>query len=131
MRKLPRLLPVIALAACAALTLANDAAPAKDAKVQPATVANGVRSVPAYPVIWPEMPAGPNKDVYLANCVTCHSQRYVLMQPPFSRKVWTAEVAKMKTAYGATTMDDKVMPQIVDYLMAVRGTEANNAKPAH
>jgi mono/diheme cytochrome c family protein len=116
---------LLALTGLTALTLANDAAaPASDTKVEPAQVANGVRSVPAYPVIWPEMPAGPNKDVYLANCVTCHSQRYVLMQPPFSRKVWTAEVAKMKTAYGATTMDDKVMPQIVDYLMAVRGTEA-------
>jgi cytochrome c5 len=127
MRKLTRLLPLIALAASTSLILANDSAsPAGGGKVEPAKVANGVRSVPAYPVIWPDMPAGPNKDVYLANCVTCHSQRYVLMQPPFSRKVWTAEVEKMKKAYGATTMDDKVMPQIVDYLMAVRGTESGN-----
>jgi cytochrome c5 len=94
--------------------------PTKDSKVEPATVVDGVRSVPNYPVIWPEMPAGPNKDVYLNNCVACHSQYYVLMQPPFSKKVWTAEVEKMKKTYGAM-IDDKVMPQIVDYLVSIRG----------
>lgn len=104
------------------LALASDA-PAKDAKVEPAQVVDGVRSVPAYPVIWPEMPAGPNKDVYLSNCVACHSQYYVLMQPPFSRKVWMTEVEKMKKTYGAA-IDDKVMPQIVDYLVSVRGVHA-------
>jgi cytochrome c5 len=129
MPKFTRVLPLIALAASAALVLANDTGTG-DAKAEPAKVVNGVRSVPAYPVVWPEMPAGPNKDVYLANCVTCHSQRYVLMQPPFSRKVWQAEVEKMKKTYGATTMDDKVIPQIVDYLMAVRGA-APAASPAH
>lgn len=101
------------------LVAASDA-PQKDVKVEPAKVVDGVRSVPAYPVLWPEMPAGPNKDVYLNNCVTCHSQLYVLMQPPFSRKVWTAEVEKMKKTYGAA-IDDKVMPQIVDYLVSIRG----------
>lgn len=102
------------------LRLAAADAPAKDPKVQPATVADGVRSVPQYPVIWPPMPDGPGKDVYYNNCVTCHSQYYVLMQPPFSRKVWTAEVEKMKKPYGAM-IDDKVIPQIVDYLVSVRG----------
>lgn len=102
------------------LTASSDVSPA-DTKVEAATVADGVRSVPSYPVLWPEMPAGPNKDVYLNNCVTCHSQYYVLMQPPFGRKVWTAEVEKMKKTYGAA-IDDKVMPQIVDYLMSVRGS---------
>lgn len=99
----------------------------KDTKVEPAQVVDGVRSVPAYPVIWPEMPDGPNKDVYLANCVTCHSQRYVLMQPRFTRKVWTAEVDKMKKSYGAM-MDDKVMPSIVDYLIAINGKDDAGAK---
>ena len=89
------------LTGCFVLRLATASdAPPKDGKVEPAQVAYGVRSVSAYPVIWPEMPAGPNKDVYLNNCVTCHSQYYVLMQPPFSRKVWTAEVEKMKKTYG-------------------------------
>lgn len=123
MRRLMPLISLIALPAVAAFGLAPTSdAPAKDPKVQPAQVADGVRSVPAYPVLWPEMPAGPNKDVYLNACVTCHSQLYVLMQPRFSRKVWTAEVDKMKKTYGAQ-FDDKAMPQIVDYLVAIRGAE--------
>jgi hypothetical protein len=112
------LLGLIIMAALLAMKFASAAdAPVK---VQPATVTDGLRSVPDYPVIWPEMPAGPNKDVYLANCVTCHSQYYVLTQPPFSSKVWTGEVEKMKKTYGAM-IDDAVMPQIVDYLVAIRG----------
>src|SRR5579862_9252627 len=74
-------------------------------KVEMSREANGVVSVPAYPIVWPEMPNGPSKDVYLANCVTCHSQLYVLMQPPFPRKTWTAEVEKMKKSYGAQIED--------------------------
>lgn len=95
-----------------------------DSKPQPAEVVNGVYSVPTYPVLWPEMPAGPNKDVYESNCVTCHSQLYVLMQPAFSRTTWTNEVEKMKKSYGAPIEDAKI-PLIVDYLVSVRG-----AKPA-
>jgi hypothetical protein len=103
-----------------ALLAASVCAAGDDARVQPAQVDKGVRSVPAYPVIWPEMPPGPNKDVYLANCVTCHSQLYVLMQPGFSRATWTAEVDKMKKSYGAQIQDSQ-MPAIVDYLVSVRG----------
>jgi hypothetical protein len=95
----------------------------KDAKVEPAQVSGGVRSVPPYPVIFLEMPAGPNKDVYLSNCITCHSQLYVLMQPRFSRATWTAEVDKMKNAYGAQ-IEDKNKPLIVDYLVSIRGSES-------
>jgi cytochrome c5 len=120
MRKFRFFVSAIALPSAAAIALATETS-AKDPRVEPAQVVDGVRSVPAYPVVWPEMPAGPSKDVYLANCVTCHSQLYVLMQPPFSRKVWAAEVDKMKKTYGAA-IDDKVMPQIVDYLVSVRGT---------
>ena len=96
----------------------------ENSKPQPAQVVNGVYSVPAYPVLWPEMPPGPNKDVYESNCVTCHSQLYVLMQPDFSRATWTSEVEKMKKSYGAPIEDAKI-PLIVDYLVSVRG-----AKPA-
>jgi hypothetical protein len=122
MRKRTSLISLFALPAVAAFGLAPATdAPGRDPNVQPAKVADGVRSVPPYPVLWPEMPAGPNKDVYLNACVTCHSQLYVLTQPRFSRKVWMAEIDKMKTSYGAQ-FDDKVMPQIADYLVAIRGT---------
>jgi hypothetical protein len=107
------LLPVGIIAACVCGASDNP-------KVQPAEVVNGVRSVPAYPVIWPDMPPGPNRDVYYANCVACHSQIYVLMQPPFPRATWTAEVDKMKKSYGAQ-IEDAQMPRIVDYLVSIRG----------
>ena len=94
--------------------------PSSSPAVEPAQVSNGMRSVPAYPVLWPEMPDKPGRDIYLANCVQCHSQYYVLMQPNFPRKTWQAEVEKMKKTYGGP-IDDAVMPKIVDYLMAVRG----------
>lgn len=106
---------------CVAIAAAGIGAAGDQAKLQPAQVENGVRSVPAYPVVWPEMPPGPNRDLYLANCVTCHSQLYVLMQPPFPRATWIAEVDKMKKTYGAQ-MEDKNMPPIVDYLVSIRGT---------
>ena len=108
------------VASCAQSTVTNR----PDANVQHAQVVDGVRSVPVYPVIWPEMPAGPNKNLYLSNCVSCHSQLYVLMPPSFSRKVWTTEVQKMKQSYGAT-IEDANIPPIVDYLVFIRGTAAS------
>jgi uncharacterized protein (DUF697 family) len=43
------------------------------------------------------------------------------MQPPFSRAVWEKEVKKMIDAYGAT-ISDADQREIIDYLVAVRGT---------
>jgi hypothetical protein len=68
-----------------------------------------------------DLPAGPNADVYQANCVSCHTSRYIANQPSFPRKVWEAEVTKMVKAYGAP-IDDEKQKLIVDYLMTVRGT---------
>ena len=67
------------------------------------------------------MNEGPHRDVYLKNCVSCHTTRYVTMQPRFSQKVWKAEVTKMVTAYKApvTPADQN---QIVEYLTAAYGT---------
>jgi mono/diheme cytochrome c family protein len=54
------------------------------------------------------------------NCLTCHSSAYVSTQPVLTRAQWTAEVAKMRTAYGAPIADDQV-PVIVEYLTAQYG----------
>jgi cytochrome c5 len=68
----------------------------------------------------PDIPPGPNQKIYEQHCLLCHSSRYVLMQPPFSRTVWEKEVKKMVDAYGAPiTAADQ--PLIVDYLVAIRG----------
>jgi mono/diheme cytochrome c family protein len=55
-----------------------------------------------------------------ANCLTCHSSAYVSTQPVLTRAQWTAEVAKMRAAYGAPIADDQV-PVIVEYLTAQYG----------
>ena len=64
--------------------------------------------------------SGPNQKVYEQHCLLCHSSRYVLMQPTFSRTVWEKEVKKMVDVYGAPISAPE-QQQIVDYLVAVRG----------
>lgn len=64
----------------------------------------------------PRWPAGPGVEVFLSNCATCHSTRYVSMQPPFARTVWTAEVQKMVKTFGAALAEPQ-MGQVVDYLV--------------
>ena len=83
--------------------------------------ASSVHSIPAPNVAPPDLPDGPGKDAFSVNCVICHSPRYVLTQPKFSKKVWTAEVDKMRKTYGATIAEDQV-PAIIDYLVAIRGS---------
>lgn len=68
----------------------------------------------------PELPDAPGRAAFVGACSTCHSQRYLLDQPPLSRKTWAAEVDKMRHTYGAPVPDD-LAPAIVDYLVAVRG----------
>ena len=63
---------------------------------------------------------GPGLAAAQASCLTCHSSAYVSTQPVLSRAQWTAEVIKMRAAYGAPITDDQV-PAIVDYLTAQYG----------
>jgi len=68
----------------------------------------------------PPLPDGPGSAEVNASCRTCHSSRYLTSQPRLPRKTWTAEVEKMRTAYGAPVPD---AGPIVDYLVRVNGTE--------
>ena len=70
------------------------------AKVTPAAEAEGVRSI-ALPALPFDLPEAPGKNLVVANCIICHSPSYITMQPAFPRKVWEAEVAKMRTTFGA------------------------------
>jgi mono/diheme cytochrome c family protein len=70
----------------------------------------------------PDLPPGPYQDVFATQCVICHSPRYVLNQPAFPRKTWTAEVHKMVKGYGAP-IDPRQEREIVDYLVAWHGKE--------
>jgi mono/diheme cytochrome c family protein len=70
----------------------------------------------------PDLPPGPYQDVFATQCVICHSPRYVLNQPAFPRKTWTAEVHKMVKGYGAP-IDSQQETEIVNYLVAWHGKE--------
>jgi sulfite dehydrogenase (cytochrome) subunit B len=63
---------------------------------------------------------GPNVTLSQSKCLICHSADYVYMQPPLTRMQWTAEVTKMRKAFGAPIGDADVAP-LVDYLMSQNG----------
>ncbi len=64
---------------------------------------------------------GPGSNLATSLCLSCHSEAYVAMQPPLNKTVWTAEIVKMRNAYGAKISDDQVAP-LADYLTANYGT---------
>lgn len=50
-------------------------------------------------------------------CNTCHSPRYITMQPPLPAAAWEAEVNKMNKTFGAAIPEDSTQ-KIVLYLQA-------------
>lgn len=50
-------------------------------------------------------------------CNTCHSPRYITMQPPLPAGTWEAEVNKMNKAMGAGIPEDTAK-KIISYLQA-------------
>ncbi len=72
----------------------------------------------------PAMPVAAGFNEFQVVCVSCHSPRYVLMQPPFSQRQWEESVDKMVKVYGAQ-MDSEQRKGIVDYLLAIRGPNGN------
>ena len=79
----------------------------------------------ALPHLEPNLPIAPGRDEFMRACVTCHSARYVTMQPPFSRRQWEETVRKMINAYGAPA-DEFQVGKIIDYLDAIDG---NSTRP--
>lgn len=67
---------------------------------------------------------GPNEDLAEGYCSVCHSVDYITTQPrnlADPRKFWSAEVTKMRKAYGAD-IPDADAGKIVEYLVAAYGT---------
>ncbi len=112
-------LGTLAVAGAAFLSVLRAQAPAAP-KPAAATVQGSIHSIDVPRPDPVAMPPGPGLEAYNANCVICHTNRYVLMQPKFSRKTWEAEVTKMVNVYGAP-IADAAQKEIVEYLMAVRG----------
>src|SRR5437868_14645333 len=64
----------------------------------------------------------PGEEIFKTSCLTCHSLRYIQMQPSFPRKTWEKIVGKMIKNFGAPIPDSSAAA-IVDYLMEVKGKE--------
>jgi cytochrome c5 len=73
----------------------------------------------ADPVSDLELPLGPNRDEFQTSCLTCHSARLPLGQPPFGRKKWDEIVHKMVAIYGAP-MTPENESHVVEYLLVAR-----------
>jgi mono/diheme cytochrome c family protein len=82
-------------------------------------VANALHTIDL-PHLDPDLPAAPGRDDFLVVCVSCHSARYVLMQPYFGQRQWEGIVDKMAQSYGAPT-DSEQRKSIVAYLVAIHG----------
>src|SRR6476646_301222 len=85
---------------------------------QPTTT--DARQPSGLPEFDPDLPPGNGRNVVIIRCAVCHTPHYILNQPPFTKQVWTNEITKMRTAYGAPITPEEE-PQILEYLLAVRG----------
>ena len=73
--------------------------------------------VSAYPVPAADLVPGDGLQDVQIYCNTCHSPRYITMQPPLPAATWEAEVNKMNKAFGAAIPDDATQ-KIILYLQA-------------
>ena len=65
----------------------------------------------------PELAEGDGKLEVQSFCATCHSTRYITMQPPLPGATWEAEVNKMMKVYGAP-VPEAAAKKITAYLQA-------------
>jgi mono/diheme cytochrome c family protein len=73
--------------------------------------------VSAYPAPASELAPGDGLQDVQIYCNTCHSPRYITMQPPLPASTWEAEVNKMNKTFGAAIPEDATQ-KIVLYLQA-------------
>jgi len=69
----------------------------------------------AYPVPLADLAPGEGLQDVQIYCNTCHSPRYITMQPPLSAATWEAEVNKMNKTFGAAIPEDNTQ-KIILYL---------------
>ncbi len=71
---------------------------------------------------------GAGADLANAQCLSCHSADYVLMQPPMPAKFWKGAIDKMIGKYAAPIPTNQV-DALVEYFSRNYGTETNT--PSH
>lgn len=67
-----------------------------------------------------ELPDKPGYASFKRNCMSCHSARYIQMQPDLPEKTWTTIVTKMQKTFGAPIADSSIQ-EIVQYLVSIKG----------
>ena len=85
------------LGSYSALNLGRVAQPAV-----PAMTADSRYSAASYPAFEVGLADGAGKAETQIYCGTCHTLRYITMQPPLPAATWDAEVQKMVKTFGAT-----------------------------
>ncbi len=85
--------------------------------MQKYTAIDTVVNIDDYQVNFPE---GEGYSEFKSSCITCHSLRYIEMQPDFPEKTWETIVNKMKKNFGAP-ISDSASVKIVKYLTTVKG----------
>ncbi|MFM9944290.1 MAG: c-type cytochrome [Bacteroidia bacterium] len=78
-------------------------------------------STPSIENVIVNLPPAKGAALVQANCLTCHSLRYIELQPEMNRLVWDKIVKKMINHFGAPIADSMVAKHIVDYLMVIKG----------
>ena len=73
--------------------------------------------VSAYPVPAADLAPGDGLQDVQIYCNTCHSPRYITMQPPLPAATWEAEVIKMNKTFGAAIPDENTQ-KIILYLQS-------------
>ncbi len=74
--------------------------------------AYGMASIPTFEV---ELAEGAGRAETQIYCGTCHTLRYITMQPPLPAATWDAEIQKMLKTFGATIPEADAQ-KIADYL---------------
>src|SRR5438477_12705694 len=66
-----------------------------------------------------DLPTAPGREVFAVACLSCHSERYVTMQPRMTAAKWEESVRKMINTFGAPIAEEQVA-QIVQYITATK-----------
>lgn len=74
-------------------------------------------AVSPYPAPAPDLALGDGLQDVRIHCGTCHSPRYITMQPPLPPATWEAEVNKMNKAFGANIPEEN-SHKIIGYLQS-------------
>jgi hypothetical protein len=74
-------------------------------------------AVAAYPAFPIQLADGAGRGETQIACNSCHTVRYITMQPPLPAAAWDAEVHKMIKTYGAQISDADAQ-KIIQYLQA-------------